>query len=292
MAKFYFSIGLIGLIIGAVFFALLSYWPGPVEDQVAQDEGKQGSLLVPRELENTNIEDKAGAKLPLDIAMTDQDGKAVVLGDYFTSTSRPVILTIGYYGCPMLCSLVLNGMVEGLKRVNYKIGEEYRIVSVSIDERETYDLARKKQEAYSAALGIPAEQKDAWTFHVMTAGEAKRLADAAGFHYYFDKKNDQFAHGAGFFVLSPLGVLSRTLFGISFEPKDIKLALSEAADGKIGSFVDRVLLSCFHYDPDSHRYGVYIFGVMRLCGILTILILGTVLILFFRGEKKRVIPLV
>lgn len=272
-------------------FALLSYWPKPVETHVVEQE-KEGSLLVPRELEDTNIEDKAGTKMPLDVAMIDQDGKAVVLGDYFSSTNpRPVILTIGYYGCPMLCSLVLNGMVDGLKKVNYKIPQEYRIISVSIDDRETPDLARKKQEVYSRALGIPAEHNDAWTFHVMTAGEAKRLADAAGFKYYFDKKNDQFAHGAGFFVLSPSGVLSRTLFGISFEPKDIKLALSEAADGKIGSFVDRVLLSCFHYDPDSHRYGVYIFGVMRLCGILTILILGTVLILFFRGEKKRVIPL-
>lgn len=273
-------------------FALLSYWPKPVETHVVEQE-KEGSLLVPRELEDTNIEDKAGTKMPLDVAMIDQDGKAVVLGDYFSSTNpRPVILTIGYYGCPMLCSLVLNGMVEGLKELSYKIGKDYRVISVSIDDREKPDLAFKKQEAYLGTMNVPPEDRDVWTFHVMTAGEAKRLSDAVGFKYYWDEKNAQFAHGAGFFALSPEGVLARTLFGISFNPSDIKLALSEAADGKIGSFIDKVLLSCFHYDPDSHRYGVYIFGVMRLGGILTILILATVLFLFFRGEKKRVSPLV
>jgi protein SCO1/2 len=182
-------------------------------------------------------------------------------------------------------------MVEGLKQVSYKMGKDYRVVSVSIDDREKPDLAKKKQENYLGAMNMSPEQSDAWNFHVMTSGEAKRLANAVGFNYYFDEKNDQFAHGAGFFALSPKGILSRTLFGITYTPSDIKLALSEAADGKIGSFVDRVLLSCFHYDPDSHRYGVYIFGVMRLGGILTILILGTVLLLYFRGEKKRVTPL-
>ncbi len=122
---------------------------------------------------------------------------------------------------------------------------------------------------------------------MMSKEEARRLADAVGFNYVYEQKSKQFAHGAGIFVLSPTtGVLSRTLFGISFKPQDIRLALGEAADGKIGSFVDRVLLSCFHYDPDSHRYGIYVMGVMRLGGILTMLILGAVLVMYFRGERK------
>lgn len=255
------------------------------QDLLAQGEG---SLRVPKELEMAQMEDRAGTKVPLDVEMTDQDGRVVRLGDYFSASDpRPVILTLGYYGCPMLCSLVLNGLIDGLKGVSFKPGQDFHMLSVSIDDREKPDLAKKKRMAYLGALGGSADA-DWWQFHVMTAANAKALADAVGFNYTYDKKNDQFAHGAGFFVVSPAGVLSRTLFGINFSPSDIKLALSEAADGKIGSFVDRVLLSCFHYDPDSHRYGVYIFGVMRLGGILTIIILGVVLLMFFRGERKRI----
>lgn len=247
----------------------------------------EGSLQMPSELEKAQLEDMAGAKLPLDVQMVNQDGQTVKLGDYFSpGDKRPVVLTIGYFGCPMLCSLVLNGLIEVLKNISYGLGKDYRIISVSIDERETPELAHKKKLAYLGALGAPPDSKD-WQFHVMKATESKRLADSVGFNFQYIKRDNQFAHGAGFFVISPEGVLARTMFGISFTPSDMKLALSEAADGKIGSFVDRVLLSCFHYDPDSHRYGIYIFGVMRLGGILTILILGGLLLMYFRSEKKR-----
>jgi protein SCO1/2 len=250
----------------------------------------EGSLRVPTELAHAQIEDKAGAKLPLDVKITDQNGEEKILGSYFSEgDKRPVILTLGYYGCPMLCSLVLNGLVEALKQINFTPGKDFRLVSVSIDERERPALAKQKQKAYLGALNAD-ENVSWWNFHVTSAGEARRLADAVGFGYEFDKKIDQFAHGAGFFVLSPEGILSRTLFGISYAPTDVKLALSEATDGKIGSFIDRVLLSCFHYDPDAHRYGVYIFGVMRLGGILTVIILGSVLLFYFRQEKKRILP--
>jgi len=254
--------------------------------QAEKSEG-EGSLLMPHELQNATLVDKAGVQVPLDIILTDQDGKKLLLGDYFSpEDKRPVILTIGYYGCPMLCSLVLNGLLEGLKGVNFKAGPEYRIISVSIDEREQPDLAKAKQKVYLEALGISSDPS-AWSFHVTSSTEARRLSDAVGFNYYFDKKIDQFAHGAGFFVLTPTGVLARTLFGISFTPSDIKLSLSDAADGKIGSFLEQILLSCFHYDPDSQRYGVYIMGVMRLGGILTILMLGGFLLMYFRLERKR-----
>lgn len=270
------------LIIGLVIMSLPSY---------ARVEGGagEGSLQMPSELEKAQLEDKAGVKLPFDVAMVNQDGEHVLLGDYFTKgDKRPVILTIGYYGCPMLCSLVLNGLVDVLKKISYTFGKDYRMISVSIDERETPELAKKKAEAYITALGAPSDTKN-WQFHVMKASESKRLADAVGFNFVYIKRDNQFAHGAGFFVISPEGVLARTMFGISFEPSHMKLALSDAADGKIGSLVDRVLLSCFHYDPDSHRYGVYIFGVMRLGGIVTILLLCGLLFMYFRGEKKRAV---
>lgn len=253
----------------------------------AMGEG-EGSLRVPKELANSQIVDKAGAQIPGDIALTDHEGRQVKLGDYFTSEDkRPVILTLGYYECPMLCSLVLNGLVKGLTSVSYKPGKDYRIISVSINEKESVDLAQSKRDAYLKSLGASPDV-DWWSFHVATASEVKRLADAVGFNYYYDKKIEQYAHGAGAFFFSPKLVLTRTIFGIEFKPSDIKLALSEAADGKIGSFVDQLILSCFHYDPDSHRYGVYIFGVMRIGGLLTIVILAVMLLMYFRGERKRV----
>jgi len=244
-----------------------------------------GSLQLPKELKAAEIEDKAGANIPLDIEMIDQDGRTVTLGTYVNANDkRPVVLTLGYYGCPMLCSVVIDGLIKGFKQVSFQAGKDYRIVSATIDDREQPDLAKKKQEAALAALGI--SDPSAWTFHVMKKSESVRLAEAVGFNFAYDQKTDQFAHGAGFFILSPNGVLSRTFFGVSFKPSDIKLALTEASLGRIGSFVDRVLLSCFHYDPDSHRYGVYVMGVMRLSGILTIIIIGVMLLLYFRGERK------
>lgn len=246
----------------------------------------EGSLRMPKEMAESELLDKAGAHLPLDVEITNQDGRKIKLASYFSAEDqRPLILTLGYYGCPMLCSLVLNGLVESLKKLSFQPGDDYRLISVSIDDRETYQLAKQKQIAYLGALAQSDEK--VWQFHVANAAEVKRLADAVGFNYIFDQRDNQFVHGAGFFVISPSGVLSRTLFGISFNPSDIKLALTEAAQGKIGSFVDRVLLSCFHYDPDSHRYGIYILGVMRLGGIITILTLGMVLLMYFRAERKR-----
>lgn len=255
----------------------------------AMEPGEEGSLRVPKALENSQIEDKAGAKVPGDIHLKNHLGQEKLLQDYFSGENKmpATILTIGYYGCPMLCSLVLNGLVEGLKNVNYQLGKDYQIISVSIDDKESYELAEQKRQTYLKALDVPAEKEKNWSFHVMSSADAKRLSDTVGFNYYFDERNNQYAHGAGFFVLSKDLVLSRTLFGIQFAPQDIKLALSEAAEGKIGSFVDQVLLSCFHYDPDSHKYGVYIFGVMRLGGILTIIILGLVLLFYFRNERRR-----
>ncbi|HXW53006.1 MAG TPA: SCO family protein [Myxococcota bacterium] len=245
-----------------------------------------GSLQLPKELKAAEIEDKAGAEIPLDIAMTDQDGRQVTLGHYLNAgDDRPIILTLGYYGCEMLCSPVLKALVEGLKGLNFTAGKEFRILSASIDEREKPELAKKKQADYLLSLGVG--DSSAWIFHVMSKEEARRLGDAVGFNYVYDQRSDQFAHGAGIFVISPTKrILSRTLFGISFKPQDLKLALGEAADGNFGSFVDRVLLSCFHYDPDSHRYGIYVMGVMRLGGILTMLILGAVLVMYFRSERK------
>lgn len=246
----------------------------------------EGSLYVPRELAKAEIEDKAGAKIPLDITLIDENSREVRLGDLFKEDDkRPMIIVMLYYGCPRLCSLVLNGAVAGLTKIAAKPGKDYRMIAVSIDEREKPELAEQKGSLYREALGV---NKEAWTFYVAKAEESLRLAQSLGFNFFYDKRDDQFAHGAGIFFVSDKGLLVRTLFGIEFKPNDLKLALSEASEGKVGTtFLERVILSCFHYDPDSHRYGVYILGVMRLGGILTIIVLGTILLFYFRGEQKR-----
>ena len=149
------------------------------------------------------------------------------------------------------------------------------------------DLAQKKRENYLKTVKQKNISDKDFSFNVAKEEEVKRLAQALGFNYFYDKRTQQYAHGAGVFFLSSQGQLSRTLFGISFNPSDIKLALSDAANGKIGSFIDQIILSCFHYDPDSHRYGVYILGFVRICGIITVLVIGLFLLWFFHNEKKR-----
>lgn len=248
----------------------------------------EGSLRVPSQLAKGQIVEKAGAMLPLDMKLTDHEGNQITLGKYFTDgDDRPVILTLGYYKCAMLCSLVLGGLVKGLMGVSFKPGKQYRIISVSIDEKESVDLAQDKRDTYLKSMGAGSDV-DWWSFHVTTADEVKRLADAVGFGYYWDERVKEYSHGAGAFFITPKGVLSSTIYGIEFQPMDIKLGLSKAADGKIGSFFEQLILSCFHYDPDSHKYGVYIFGVMRICGVLTIVILAVMLLMYFRGERKRI----
>jgi protein SCO1/2 len=196
-----------------------------------------------------------------------------------------------YFGCPRLCNLALNGLGDVLQKMSQKPGKAYRVLAISIDEREGVSNAFDKRAVYLKSWNFKPDEEESVIFHVASASESKRLADSLGFQYFYDKRDDQFAHGAGIFFLSSSpdkkGLLARTLFGIEFKPNDVKLALSEASLGKFGSFLDRVILSCFHYEPDSQRYGIYIMGVMRLGGVLTMLIVGSFLLISFRGERRR-----
>lgn len=252
--------------------------------------GEAGAVLSPRPkaLEGSEIVDKLGAKVPLDVTLTRDDGEVVRLGDYFSGEKGgpPVLLTLGYYQCPMLCSLVLNSTLEALKQVSLDVGEDFHVVTVSIDPKETVALAKQKRDTYLAEYGREGAA-DGWRFHVAEEAEVKRLADAVGFHYRYDEEMQQYAHGAGIFFLSPDGTLTRTLYGLSYSAIDTKFALMEASRGKVGSVTDRILMSCFQYTPDGQKYGVYIWGVMRLGGILTILLLGTMLFVLWRRERNR-----
>lgn len=237
---------------------------------------------VPAELEGIDIEDRQGAAVPRDIALRDQSGRAVTIGDYLDG-KRPVMLVLAYYDCPMLCTLVINGALEEMKKLPWTAGDEYRVVVVSFDPRDTTESAAKKRLNYLDAYGRPVADKG-WDFLVGDEAQVKALAAAAGFHYRWDEDQKQFAHAAGAFVYTPDGRLSRTLYGITFP--SLKLALLEASEGKIGTVVDRVLLFCFHYDPLARGYVIATTRLVRASGALTLAALAIWLLRFWRRERK------
>lgn len=252
---------------------------------LAQDNSG-GSLTVPRVLEGTEIVDKRGTQLPLDAWFTDHHGKRVSLNEIFAQdASSPVILALGYYGCPMLCGMVFGGLSEGVRGLDLKLGKDYRIVTLSIDPTESSELAAAKRQNYLSALGLSSDAP--WYFLTGTKEQVDRVAEAVGFGYRYDAPSKEYAHSAGVFILTPTGVVSRTYWGIQYDPKELRLSLIDASGGKVGTLMDRILLSCFHYDPDSHRYGVYIFGVMRLGGALTAIVVGSMLLAFWYSERRK-----
>lgn len=237
---------------------------------------------VPVELEGIEIEERPGSPLPRDIALRDQGGRSVTVGDYLDG-KRPVVLILAYYECPMLCTLVITGALEEMKKLRWTAGEEYRVVVVSFDPRDTPESAAKKRLNYLDAYGRPVAEKG-WDFLVGDAAQVKALATAAGFHYRWDEGSKQFAHAAGAFVYTPDGRLSRTLYGITFS--GLKLALLEASEGKIGTVMDRVLLFCFHYDPLARGYVIATTRLVRASGALTLAALALWLFRFWRRERK------
>lgn len=277
------SVALASLTLAAPAFAV----EGGDKDEQGSAEQDEPRPPTPRELKGVEILDKLGDKVPLDVELTDETGAVVKLGKYFSGerAGKPVLLTLGYYECPMLCSLVLNGTMDALKELDLKPGEDFTWVTVSIDPKETVDTARMKRDRYVEAYGR-AGAEAGWHFHTGDETQVKRLADAVGFKYRWDERSEQWAHGAGIFFLGADGTLTRTLYGLTFKPDDVKFALMEASNGTVGTIAERILLSCFSYTPDGQRYGVYVLGVMRLAGVLTILLLGGFLIILWRRERR------
>jgi protein SCO1/2 len=220
-----------------------------------------------RLLENVGIDQRLGEQLPLDLVFRDENGSTVRLGDYFGK--KPVVLTLVYYTCPMLCNQVLNGLTSGLDVVSFDIGKEFEVVTVSFDPRETPELARKKKQTY---IDWYKRQGAAEGWHFLTGDQLsiERLTQAVGFHYKFDQSTDQFIHASGIMIATSQGKLARYFYGIEYAPKDLRLGLVEASDNKIGNPVDRLLLYCYHYDPASGKYGAVVMNILRLAGLATI----------------------
>lgn len=237
----------------------------------------------PEILHDVSIDQKLNEQVPLDLTFRDENGQSVQLGQYFGN--KPVILSLAYYECPMLCTLVLNGMASALKVLNFDIGKQFEVVTVSFDPRETPELAAAKKKNYMKEYGR-AGAASGWHFLTGEQESIRRLTEAVGFRYKWDPDSKQFAHAAGIIVLTPQGRISRYFYGVEFAPRDLRLGLIEAADGKIGTAVDQLLLFCFHYDPKTGRYGTIAINSVRLGGVATVVALASFVIVMLRRERR------
>lgn len=240
---------------------------------------------TPKALEDVGVEEHLDVAIPGDLEFVDDAGKTVRLADYLDG-ERPVILTLNYYKCPMLCGLQLKGLLEGLQELKWTAGEQFEIVTVSINPLETPSLARLKKQSYLKEYGRPPA---AAGWHFLTGKEAaiRKLADTVGFTYTYDPERKEYAHAAALMVLTPEGHVARYLYGISYEASKLRLALLEASEGEIGSPWDRVILYCYHYDPSSRSYSPVAMNIMRVGGVATVAILGLTLGTFWFRESRR-----
>lgn len=221
--------------------------------------------------------------LPLELRFRDETGRAVALGDYFGR--RPVVLALVYYECPMLCNYVENGLVKALRPLSFEPGREFDVVFVSFAPEETPALAAAKKESVLKEYDR-ARTAAGWHFLTGEPDAIRPLTEAVGFHYLYDEKSRQYAHASGVIVVTPDGKLFRYFYGIEYAPRDLRLALVEASANKLGTPVDQVLLYCFHYDPETGKYGVLITRVIRLAGSGTALALAVFLVVMFRRERR------
>lgn len=238
----------------------------------------------PPQMQGVGIEEHLGEPVPLQTRFTDVHGREVRLGEVLSKT-KPTLLTLVYYQCPMLCNLVLNGQVKAMQELGLELGKDYEAVTVSIDPLDTPVVSTERRRRHLQSMGKP--ESAPWHFLTGTDEEIHRLADAVGFKYKYDAATKQYAHDAGVIVLTPEGSVSRYLYGATFEPQQMKLALLEAAGGRVGTSFDRVVMTCFKYDTVNRRYGFYIFGFIRLGATAVFCALATMLVYFWRRELKK-----
>jgi protein SCO1/2 len=241
------------------------------------------SNQVPTALSKVSFEQRLNEQLPLDVEFKDESGRTVRLGEYFGR--KPVVLTFVYYECPMLCTQVLNGLESSLRVLNETVGKEFDVVTVSFDPKETPVLAAGKKKAYLERYKRP-EAKQGWHFLTGDQASIDRLTKAAGFNYSWDEATHQFAHASGIVVATPAGKVSRYFFGIDYSPRDVKFALIESSNEKIGRLADRLLLYCYHYDPATGNYGLMAMRVVRLGGAVTLVALFGFVVVSVRRDHR------
>lgn len=239
---------------------------------------------TPTVLEGAGLDQRIGETVPLELPFVDHTGAAVELGDFFGE--RPVVLAPVYYDCPMLCGMVLDGLASSLDVLAFGAGDEFEVVAVSIDPEETPRQAAARRAAQLERYGRPGAEDG---FHFLTGSPeaVARLTEAIGFRYAWDDEGEQYVHAATVLVLTPGGRIAYYFPGVEYPPRDLRLALVEAADERIGSVVDRVLLYCFQYDPASGRYSLMTMNLVRLGGLVTLLAVGVFVLSSLRRERRR-----
>jgi protein SCO1/2 len=237
--------------------------------------------------EGVGIDQHLGERLPLEARFLDENGRELALGELVRE--RPLVLAFVYYRCPMLCTEVLNGLVRALKVVSFLPGHDYDVVAISIDPGETSELAAEKEAHYAALFGSShANAAEGWHFLVGSEEAIASATRAAGFRYLRDPASGQYAHASGILVITPEGTISRYFYGVDYSPRDLRLALVEASQGKIGTLSDAFLMLCFHYDPATGRYGIAIQRIIRASGVATVVALASGILWMRRRERSRV----
>jgi protein SCO1 len=235
-------------------------------------------------LRNVGFDQRLGAQVPLDLAFRDETGSPVKLGDYLGD--KPVLLVPAYYECPMLCTIVLNGVTSALRALPFDVGREFRVVTFSFNPHETSELASAKKATHIGDYRRPGAAAG-WHFLVGDEPSIAALTQAIGFRYAWDEASKQYAHASGIVVLTPGGRISHYFFGVEFSPRDLRLALVEASGERIGSLVDQLLLFCFHYDPATGRYSRVALNAVRAGGVLTLAALVGFVVLMLRRDAIR-----
>lgn len=237
-------------------------------------------------LEFVGIEQHLNAEVPANLEFKDELGNPVKLADYF-GHGRPVILNLGYYQCPMLCSELLQGLVGSMRALTFNLGQDFDVLTVSFDPRETTEMAAEKKRDIMKRYGR-ANAGQGWHFLTGKADQIEALTKAVGFQFQFDPKTEQYAHAAAIVMLTPDHHVSGYFYGVEFSPKDLRLGLVQASQNKIGNIGDQVLLYCFHYDPRTGKYGAVVSNILKLAALATMLILGTFMLVMFRADRSAV----
>jgi protein SCO1/2 len=245
-------------------------------------EAGMSSSSIPAPLREIGFDQHIGDPVPLDTTLRDESGKAVRLGDYFGT--RPVVMVFAYYDCPMLCTQVISGLTSALRTISLEPGRDFEIVTVSFDPRDTPRAAAEKKAIFVERYKREGAE-GAWHFLSGEQPSIERLTKAAGFRYVWDAQTRQFAHPTGVIVLTPDGRLAKYLFGIEYGPRDLRFAIVEASNGRVGTAVDALLLYCYHYDPMTGRYGLVVMRMMRIAGAATVLALGAFIFVMVRRER-------
>jgi protein SCO1/2 len=273
--------GVVRIALGAAAMACIAACAA--QPALAQLSDPMQSVGVrPDLLKDVGIDQKLNQQVPLGLTFKDENGTSVKLGQYFGQ--KPVILSLVYFNCPMLCTQVLNGEEASMKGLPMDAGNQFEAVTVSIDPSDKPVMASVKKQMYVGMYGRP-NAAQGWHFLTGDAPQIKALADSVGFRYAYDADSKQFAHASAIMVLTPQGKISKYFYGIEYSPRDLRLGLVEASNEKIGTPVDSVLLFCYHYDPSTGKYGLIVNRLIQAGGLITVLAIGITMLVLFRRER-------